>query len=855
MENDFLSLSPIELRKLSQHVYASLSFDLSRRVLTSTDFDLRQIPETNAPLVVFDEWWKVKQVGKTIDEDAESLFSSMQNIIRACAGKGSKLAYYARCRNGECSLFIGLIKDRESQSSISFPSFAKQVCPGLQLEESESEVPCSSKSHIYAITGIPSIKKQSDKVTYSTIDKFLAGIIYQNIDLLILAEPVAEMEIDKAIEKIRDFSGALEAMKSVAISKQNSTTVQNERKPKDGSNATRKAIRNNDWKRLYPLPSNFFSSPYLDEELSEHLTKETSDSEGSSVSLSIVNKNVEATVSKLDKFVERLDECIGLGAWRTGVYLISENADCLEMASAQLISLVSGKESVMEPIRKFDISDKLYDNTNEEKSAEKTRTNTLGNFRLPTIQFKYNASSIVPDLETYHGNFGDIFDNLTTILSTKELAYYINFPMRNISGVSVVDCAPDFSLTPLKLEDGISFGNLVDGGIGSSLEYKLPKQCLTRHALVAGITGSGKTNTIKSILNSNSDIPFLIIEPAKTEYVDWAIQYNDNATHPEKPINIFMPGCNEYKNRKYPLLKINPFEIIWLNEKQSPQALSHIDRLKSIFASAFPMQDILPVLMEELIYEIYQQPTTKWIGKDAEPRFGQTLFPTLNSMSVFASSVMNKRRYEEKVQMNLAACLHTRIDDLKRGWRGEMLNTIKSTDWEVLFDKPCVINLSYVGDETDKAFIVSLILLYLYEYRIAKSELGRTNDPKSVEEICKHITILEEAHRVMLKCEDMENPRYKSAMLFSNMLSEVRAYGEGLVLVDQVPTRLVPDAIKNTNLKILHRLVAKDDVSAMGEAMGLSEEQMKMVPKLRVGDCIVTNSLTLEPYWVHANKI
>ena len=91
--------------------------------------------------------------------------------------------------------------------------------------------------------------------------------------------------------------------------------------------------------------------------------------------------------------------------------------------------------------------------------------------------------------------------------------------------------------------------------------------------------------------------------------------------------------------------------------------------------------------------------------------------------------------------------------------------------------------------------------------------------------------------------------------MFSNMLSEIRAYGEGMFLVDQVPTRLIPDAIKNTNLKITHRLVAEDDCKAIAESMGLSEEQRKVIPKLLTGQCIVNSSLSTDTNWVMVNKV
>ena len=44
-----------------------------------------------------------------------------------------------------------------------------------------------------------------------------------------------------------------------------------------------------------------------------------------------------------------------------------------------------------------------------------------------------------------------------------------------------------------------------------------------------------------------------------------------------------------------------------------------------------------------------------------------------------------------------------------------------------------------------------------------------------------------------------------------SLLAEVRAYGQGIMIVDQIPTKLAPDVIKNTGLKIAHRIVSGDD--------------------------------------------
>lgn len=59
------------------------------------------------------------------------------------------------------------------------------------------------------------------------------------------------------------------------------------------------------------------------------------------------------------------------------------------------------------------------------------------------------------------------------------------------------------------------------------------------------------------------------------------------------------------------------------------------------------------------------------------------------------------------------------------------------------------------------------------------------------------------------------------------MLSEIRAYGEGIMIAEQIPSKLAPDAIKNTNLKLLHRLVAQDDRDVVGTAINLSDDQSR----------------------------
>jgi len=82
-------------------------------------------------------------------------------------------------------------------------------------------------------------------------------------------------------------------------------------------------------------------------------------------------------------------------------------------------------------------------------------------------------------------------------------------------------------------------------------------------------------------------------------------------------------------------------------------------------------------------------------------------------------------------------------------------------------------------------------------------------------------------------------PQFKSGQMFSNFLSEVRAYGQGMMVVDQIPSRLIEDAVKNTNVKIIHKLVASDDASLIAECIGLTPEQQRVISKLSVGQAVL----------------
>lgn len=797
-------------------------------------------------------------------------------------------------------------------------NYMEGIWPGLKadvLKENDSTLEYYTKNigsekfeNVFALTGIPSMETQYKSVYPATIDKLMAGLSgSKDYAYMVIADPLETGETEEMLYNCREMNGQAESLKSMNITEglnfSDSTTDSVSKSISDAVSLTEsesvsktrvdlgkkgkialsvagfglagaifpasaamlEAGASAGAAALSALAGSFGLSGVVSALIpkksvttgtSRGVTHSETDShshsvghtEGRSQSMSrnLVNKHIEAISEHLFYHGRRFETGKAIGLWKVGVYLAGEKEADLQAGALQLRSSISGQESIYEPVRIHNITSELEEDVNNRN----IRALSLGEFLPPVISVQNSAGV------SFKHPLGAHFNDLRTVLTTKELSYLVNFPLRSVPGISVIDSSPEFSLTP-QSDSGsekIDFGKLLYGGSETNIPYFLTLSDLSKHTLLSGINGSGKTNTVMAILNAISDkLPFLIIEPAKTEYIDWAIEYNKY--HPDKPVTVYMPGCKAYRDKttrevvKLADLKLNPFELVWLDKEQEPNVLSHIDRLKSTFAAAFPMYDILPVLMEDLIYSIYQNKSTDWLT--AEPEFGKTMPPTLNSMSVGVDKVISNRQYEPRIELNMKACLNTRIDSLMRGWKGQMLNTVHSTPWADLFERPVIINLSYVGDDVDKGFFMALILQFLYEYRTAFAELGRMafND-----NTCKHLTVIEEAHRVMMKCDKPDMPQYKTAMMFSNMLSEIRAYGEGMFLVDQVPTRLIPDAIKNTNTKITHRLVAEDDCKAIAESMGLSKEQRPIIPRLMVGQCIVSTSLTPDKHWVIVNK-
>jgi uncharacterized protein len=147
-----------------------------------------------------------------------------------------------------------------------------------------------------------------------------------------------------------------------------------------------------------------------------------------------------------------------------------------------------------------------------------------------------------------------------------------------------------------------------------------------------------------------------------------------------------------------------------------------------------------------------------------------------------------------------------------------------------------VLEIEDCGDDRDKAFLTGAVLIRLGEHLRARH---RGEAPGPV--VLRHLTVVEEAHRLLRQPPSGtgSGPAAHAVEMFADLLAEIRAYGEGLIIAEQIPSKLVVDVLKNTAVKICHRLPAADDGTVVGATMNLRDEQSRYLVTLLPGEAAV----------------
>jgi hypothetical protein len=444
------------------------------------------------------------------------------------------------------------------------------------------------------------------------------------------------------------------------------------------------------------------------------------------------------------------------------------------------------------------------------------------------------------------------------------LAALTGLPRLEVPGLRVIDAAP-FDLTSETGDGGreaaaadgrpggagkpggaggagglpataVSLGQILDRLDRPVGEFRVPLATLNRHAFVTGATGAGKSQTVRHLLEqlSSAGVPWLAIEPVKSEYAAIAGRLGGQggfgSLSQPKPSTSGAAGDGGGL-----VTVINPADPAAIPVSVNPLApepgypvQAHIDMLRALFTAAFDADEPFPQIMAQALERVYGENGWDVVTGGGVPwAAADPAVPTLAQLQRAALAVIEDVGYGAQLQADVRGFVDVRLRSLRVGSAGRFFEGGHPAGIGGLLGRNVVLALEDVANDEDKAFLMGTLIIRIVEHLRLQARAGQRGG-------LRHVIVIEEAHR-LLRAARAGRASAHAVELFASMLAEIRAYGEGLVIAEQIPAKLIGDVVKNTALKVVHRLPAGDDRDLVGAAMNLDPDQSRQVVSLAPG--------------------
>ncbi len=334
------------------------------------------------------------------------------------------------------------------------------------------------------------------------------------------------------------------------------------------------------------------------------------------------------------------------------------------------------------------------------------------------------------------------------------------------------------------------------GTATSGAEFSLAEDDLRRHILVAGLPGFGKSSTVRLLLERarRNGSQFLVIDPSKDDYSSLFQLLAAKGID----VGVYRPTQRS--------VAFNPLAV-----PEGVEVARHAGRVLAAFDSALSLSAQFPLGFIELsraMYRLYDELTP---GSDQ---------PTLRDLYRTVGHNLRAASYSGEARGNLEGSLLGRLEYLAGGPAGVALSGDASgaVQWSTILSRPTLIELGDFAAPPERALIFGLLMAGLVSYREANPIVAGP----------PHLTVLEEAHRVLRAGTSSD----AGAEVFVDAIAELRASGEGFIVVDQAPSLLHPGLMKLTGTKLAHRLVEAQEREAMGSTMVLDRAQLDDLARL-----------------------
>jgi hypothetical protein len=430
----------------------------------------------------------------------------------------------------------------------------------------------------------------------------------------------------------------------------------------------------------------------------------------------------------------------------------------------------------------------------------------------------------------------------TVTIGADAVAAILRPPFRELPGVRVTPL-PEFDQN---VEDKVEvrLGSVLDGARSSAAPFGVSLDSVNRHVFVSGATGSGKSETVRSLLLGLNQraIPWMVIEPAKAEYAGIGPWLD-----PGNPLVVVRPGDPDT-----PPPMINPLEpssVVVDGVRHIFPLQTHLDMVKALFVASFEAQEPFPQVLSAGLTRAYQSRGWNLVtGRASNPSLSPPRWPSLGDLVTESLTVVENLGYGAEVRNNMRGFVRVRVESLRTGTSGRFFEGGYPVDLEDLLARPTVFEIEDLGDDQDKAFFIGSLVIRVVELLRLRQKLGLQKPGLS------HVLVIEEAHRLLRRVAE-ESPTAHAVTMFANLLAEVRAYGEGVVVAEQIPSKVIPDLVKNSAVKVMHRLPAHDDRTTVGATMNLTDAQSTHVVALEPGTAVAHSAGMDRPVLVRIDRV
>ena len=332
--------------------------------------------------------------------------------------------------------------------------------------------------------------------------------------------------------------------------------------------------------------------------------------------------------------------------------------------------------------------------------------------------------------------------------------------------------------------------------LGSSVRarYTINENVLTRHVLVTGETGAGKTTFFYNLL-TDLTVPTWVFDRKS----DYRHLLRNNADL------IVLPWTQ---------IRINP-----LRPPPGTRPRTWAQSFHEVFGDAYdllgPSQHyLLPHLIE--LYEDIGISVDEHITAD-ENRF-PTIMELIQYLDEHGQKGMSQSGYKDRI--------HSRLRSLPAA-TGDLFDCRVGHSLISLLEQDVVFEVGELGS-AHQDFLMEFLLTWVYRYRAGQQERGDT---------LRHVFLADEGKRLFSVFKERSDA--KGVPQIDEVTTQLREFGEALIVGDQEPDKLTASLVANTHTKILFPVRDADQYDRIARSMDLSRRQRKHGRKMEIGQAVV----------------